>query len=210
MRYFVRSGRRVELEPHEHAMAFQGSAAALKRLSSLLEGVGAVVLGTDSETGLLVAEVPSGDLARVHQAVQAARLQSRLQPVPAYRVVGSAPVDVWVPTGQIAVRFPETWDDAAIEAALERRGLRLREPIEDMPGGVMASADGVDPIEAARALAEEDGVIFADPDFLSRLFLRSSPTAVARTTTPTARRTTHRGSRASRRRTSRPPPHRGE
>lgn len=210
MPYFLRSGHRVELMPHVQAAAFKGTEAALERLSAVLERAGARVLGTYPETGLLVAEVPPGDKARVDRAVQAARLQGRVRPVPAYSVVGGPPDDLWVPTGRIAVRFPETWDDAAIEATLKRRGLSMREPIEDMPGGVMASADGVDPIEAARALVEEDGAIFADPDFLRRLFLRGNETASTRTTAPVTRRTTHRSGRPSRRRPSRPPPQRGE
>ena len=173
MRYFLRGGHRVELEPHERVVAFQGSGAALGRLSSVLVGLGAVVIGVDEDAGVLVASVPSGDVTRAGEAAQDEKLRGRVRAVPAYRAVGARADDLWVPTGRVAVRFPETWADVEIEAALRRRGLQRREAIEDMSGGVVASAGEGDPIEAARALVEEDGALFADPDFLRRFSLRA-------------------------------------
>ncbi|HSN99895.1 MAG TPA: hypothetical protein VLS89_16475 [Candidatus Nanopelagicales bacterium] len=177
MLYFLRGGHRVELEPHERAVAFQGTGGALARLSSSLVSAGVRVLGVDDEAGVLVADVPSGDLVRAKEAAQDEEIQGQVRVVSAYRRPGGAAEDLWVPTGRISVRFPESWSEAEIEAALKRRRLRRREAIEGMPGGILVSVDEGDPVEAARALVEEDRALFADPDFLRRFSLRTGTEA---------------------------------
>jgi hypothetical protein len=173
MPYFLRRGRRVELSPLPRTFVVRGPGAALDRLAALLPP-GAEVVATDDAV-----IVVAGDEAVIRRAatLPGARLEgARVEP--AYRQEKGPADDLWAPTGRVAVRFPEDWGRDRIDAVLSARGLKVEEPLDGTLNGYFASTPG-DPIEAARALVEEDGAVFAEPDFIRKMRLRGHPHGVA-------------------------------
>jgi hypothetical protein len=167
--YVVIGGDRVDLAPlaSTHVLHTNGIASSL--ILDLFARAGAKLVGADEDLGTFVVE---GDAVLLAAALRAARLTRRVRIEPAYHQVGGPPGDLWAPTGRVAVRFPAGWSRDRIDAILARRGLRMTEPIDEMPGGYFAVMDG-DPIEAVRPLLEEDGALFAEPDFIQRMQRRT-------------------------------------
>jgi hypothetical protein len=165
MPFVVIGGDRVDLEPLAGTVVLRSRGAALRSLLDLCAQHGFEVLASDEGTGTVVVESAAKP---VEQALRAARLTKRAQIAPAYHRAGGSSDDLLAPTGRVAVRFPEDWPRDRVDGALAGHGLQVTEAIPRMPNGYFTVTPD-DPIEAARALLEEDGALFAEPDFFQRM-----------------------------------------
>lgn len=171
--YYYQSGNRVDMVPSSRAFTVTCKPGATPQIVAALEAGGIEVLASEHGNGL-IGVLADGGKAAIEKALDLDAIMEMPEIDAAYVLEGGGDRAARSITRRIGVRFPEHFDRAAVDAACERQGVEVVEPIKGMRGGYILRVTIPNPINIARALVEDEGAVDAEPDFIVRMVNRGN------------------------------------
>lgn len=166
--YFYRGGRRVPLTPKLDTWVVRGSVDSLRKALGNLPKVSQADLTIVAEHGAVA--VFSGNIAEevtsriVEEFLDLARR-------PAYQLHVNNPDDLWAETGEIHIRFKPEVTPEYVKGVFTRYSLKV---LEDQEGIYLVECHwSSNTLEISSMLTENEHVLWADPNFIRHLSLRS-------------------------------------